>query len=106
MPFGCRQVDEPAIGEHEQPLPGQPPLFDELANRLRSLTDLLQAFEIDFYVEMSRVRENRAVFHNPHVLDPYDLDIARQGDEQIADWCRSEEHTSELQSRRDLVCRL
>src|SRR5204863_9203180 len=25
---------------------------------------------------------------------------------QLAEWVRSEEHTSELQSRRDLVCRL
>src|SRR5690349_24219348 len=31
---------------------------------------------------------------------------ARAGEERLAGQARSEEHTSELQSRRDLVCRL
>src|SRR5215469_17258478 len=40
-------------------------------------------------------------------LFPRDLTGGRDGQKMfLAQWLRSEEHTSELQSRRDLVCRL
>src|SRR5690349_23647065 len=39
-------------------------------------------------------------------LQPFGKNIAGDAAELSADILRSEEHTSELQSRRDLVCRL
>src|SRR5204862_7074423 len=41
----------------------------------------------------------------PVIYDPADLSFAMI-DRGSWNWLRSEEHTSELQSRRDLVCRL
>src|SRR2546428_10147722 len=53
-----------------------------------------------------------AVIENEFGEVGVDNDIIETGDEQIVEMnngcicCRSEEHTSELQSRSDLVCRL
>src|SRR5206468_4934145 len=52
--------------------------------------------------------------HDQRAVEPYDLREGqlrvagprRQVDEKIIQLARSEEHTSELQSRSDLVCRL
>src|SRR5690349_22744754 len=43
---------------------------------------------------------------NPEVERPYSLQIFGGEPEAMVRAARSEEHTSELQSRRDLVCRL
>src|SRR3712207_8131700 len=41
------------------------------------------------------------------VASPYrETEAMKDGSDAIADWPRSEEHTSELQSRQYLVCRL
>src|SRR5690349_24006381 len=40
------------------------------------------------------------------VAEPLSLQLVNEVDEDLIHSVRSEEHTSELQSRRDLVCRL
>src|SRR6266566_336043 len=86
MAFSGGEIDEAAVSENEQALAAEPPLFDEFADGLRppSVGGLFQTFEVDFHVEVSRVRKDRAVFHRTHMLYPDDLHIAGQGHEQIA----------------------
>src|SRR6266480_6382380 len=57
MTLGRRQVDQPAVGEHEDPLAVEPPLLDELAHPRGALYRLLQALEVDLHIEMTRVRD-------------------------------------------------
>src|SRR5574340_1529637 len=47
----------------------------------------------------------KAIQHHVRVLEKNNL-ITRMGDKYGATFFRSEEHTSELQSPKDLVCRL
>src|SRR5258707_11825629 len=62
-----------------------------------------------------RVREARLARSDEHVARERELEAAGHGDAvhcaddrpiALAEGCRSEEHTSELQSRQYLVCRL
>src|SRR5690349_23957317 len=56
-----------------------------------------------FHTQTGEVEKAEADFDTALAIDP-ELEAAWRGKAQIA--VRSEEHTSELQSRRDLVCRL
>src|SRR5690349_22427639 len=48
----------------------------------------------------------RSTQQRPTVLICHPHGMSGAGQTFSSGWCRSEEHTSELQSRRDLVCRL
>src|SRR5574342_142698 len=67
MPFRRRQVDQAPVGQDEDALPVEPPFLHELPDPDRPLGDPLQAVQIDFDVEMARVRQHGAVLHGPHV---------------------------------------
>src|SRR5207249_6189701 len=60
--------------------------------------------------DLTRRRRVRCVFRNQFAADTINLPSLCAaygiGGELIAEYARSEEHTSELQSRFDLVCRL
>ena len=80
-----RQIDEPAVRQHEEPLAVEPPFVHELADAGGPpLGGLLQPVEIDLDVEVTRVREHRAVFHCAHVLDPDHADVAGERHEHVA----------------------
>ena len=96
VPLGRREVDQPAVGQHEEPLAVEPPLVHELPHPRRALRRLLQALEVDLHVEVTRVGEHRPILHRPHVLHADDIDVARQGDEHVA-------HPSSLGHRDDPV---
>src|SRR2546421_9254109 len=55
-------------------------------------------------IEFDRRRENRAAAGETRCIEPVDPALEEQRQTPAA--VRSEEHTSELQSRSDLVCRL
>src|SRR5690349_22505440 len=64
-------------------------------------SDLVPVADVDrAQVRRANVAERR---EQRAVLDHAVVDAVRRADHELA---RSEEHTSELQSRRDLVCRL
>src|SRR5690606_41305900 len=65
--------------------------------------------QIDFFVAPSRGREEIAVHRSPDRGRPpgrRERAAGRRAAAQAGDQPRSEEHTSELQSRENLVCRL
>src|SRR5690349_23922301 len=66
----------------------------------RSVVDIVLAMAIDAEIAAARERAIVAVAALAREVVVHAL----QG--EVADVVRSEEHTSELQSRRDLVCRL
>src|SRR3989442_8335496 len=56
--------------------------------------------------ELARDREVRLGLAAVPIVDEDELTAAQRGDRALAAVSRSEEHTSELQSRPHLVCRL
>src|SRR6476661_2788968 len=63
--LGGGEIHEPAVGEHAEPLAVEPPLLHELADGRRPLGGLLQRVQVDFDVEVPRVRDHRTVLHGP-----------------------------------------
>src|SRR5690349_23948614 len=69
-----------------------PSLFDEVKEAAGNLSGLLSTGRVRHWLDQ--------------LADPGLEDWAREAAEEEVRTARSEEHTSELQSRRDLVCRL
>src|SRR5204862_1265547 len=60
----------------------------------------------DFLIALSQRQPVLLVLEDLHWADSLSMSLLSLLMERLSAQCRSEEHTSELQSRRDLVCRL
>src|SRR5215203_4659790 len=91
--FGLFEVDEAAL----------PEVIRRVRPRVVALGNLFRD-QLDRYGELEHVaaRWRRAI----RDLEPGAWVVANADDPQVGDLARSEEHTSELQSRQYLVCRL
>src|SRR5690349_23823736 len=86
-------------------------LYEDVDNRHLSSFPTRRSSDLgypDFYLSNLRGSDN-FLYHNNH--DGTFTEVGRkagvaQSWRSFGAWFRSEEHTSELQSRRDLVCRL
>ena len=85
--MGGGQVDQPAFAEDVDPAAvGEDVLVDELADRrLVAAGELVELVEGELDVEVARVADHRAVLHRGEVLGADDVDVAGDGDEQVAD---------------------
>ena len=85
------KIEEPDGGDYAREL--SPELFDIVNRGKQSLTlDLRQAEDVARFKQLVETADVVLESFRPGVMDKLG--------------CRSEEHTSELQSRSDLVCRL
>ena len=86
MAFGGGEVDEAAFAQQidlAAVLHGV--LFDEVAGGALGGSHLLERRDVDFDVEVSRVRNDRAVFHDLEVLFREHILVAGDGAEDVAD---------------------
>src|SRR5690606_41640117 len=90
----CRIAGPPAPHRYPLPLHAALPISEPLTTELRLTTQRLLR---DHRVRPGRTRVDLVV---DQVVQLQDVEVADR------DRVRSEEHTSELQSREDLVCRL
>src|SRR5438132_7243676 len=63
---------------------------------VRSVREVVTAWQIEKFVRLFSIRDGFEVF----------VGVQIHGDDDVKSSARSEEHTSELQSHSDLVCRL
>src|SRR5206468_10372933 len=88
-------------------LPGQAELAPDLVQRLRLV--VVEAVAEHEHLPLTRAERGQGLLQCLAAQGELDLLLREEplaGDEVAEDGLRSEEHTSELQSRSDIVCRL
>ena len=84
--LGRRQVDQAAVGEQvDAAAVRHGVLLDELAHRALLDRELLERRDVDLDVEVAGVGDDRAVLHDLEVLAAQHVDVAGDGDEEVAD---------------------
>src|SRR2546430_4617243 len=82
---GAGEVDELSLAEQEQPpAVAEPVLLDGRPDLAHAGGQLVQRLEVDLGVEVAGVGEDGAVLHGGEVLAVEDVDVAGDGDEDVA----------------------
>src|SRR2546427_9308945 len=84
--LGQRQVHEPAFAQQvDPPAVRQEELLYALADHLASAGEPLQRWDVDLHIEVAGVAHDGAVLHDREMLLADHLQIAGDGDEEVAD---------------------
>ena len=87
MPLGCGQVDQAAFAQQiDLASVFQGVLFDEVARGALRGGELFESGDVDLDVEVARVRDDRAIFHQFEVFLGQHALVAGHGAEHIAEF--------------------
>ena len=83
----ARLIRRPSAEDEDVAAVGEAVFIDEFADALADVDGHLgQADEVQFHIEVAGVADHRAIFHRLEVLFADHVDVARDGDEDVADF--------------------